>query len=412
MLITGATDGIGLALARRLHAAGTPLLLHGRRSAADVAAVDPAMFATVSYIQADLARPDAPARIAAQLEGQRPGVVVHNAAAAWYGQPDRQSASSIREMMEVNLQAPAALTHALLPRLAPGGRILFVGSVAARLPVPEYAVYGATKAGLEGLARSLHGEKGGIAVQVVSPGATATGLHAKAGIPQERMDWERFPAADVVAQRIQQAMASRRFTTVPGGGNRLLRAVGHNLAPLLDPLIARRRGRPPARGTAAGAGPAEERQALVTGGAAGIGGALTSRLAAAGYRVVIVDCDEEAAELRRREVEADGGRAEVLLCDLRDRGQRDRLLAALDRQPLLDLLVHNAVINHVAAFAAMTAVAAMTASTAATAVAAVASAITSAGRQPMVRPINPTTVIMATTRPSTSSFTLSFAVSP
>jgi len=88
------------------------------------------------------------------------------------------------------------------------GRVIFIGSVAAALPAPDYAVYGATKAALEGFARSLRVElRGRVGVQVIHPGATRTGMHAKAGAPLERMGWTDFPPPERAARQIVRAIA-------------------------------------------------------------------------------------------------------------------------------------------------------------------------------------------------------------
>ena len=239
-LITGASDGIGLALARIYLARGWRVLPLGRRPAAEL---EPAL--RDEYLRVDLAQPYAAALVAEAL--RRRGVaqleqLIHCAGIGAYGPVEAQTPEVISALLDVNLRAPIALTHALLPLLvAARGRVAFIGSVAAALPVPDYAVYGATKAGLEGFARSLRDElRGQVGVQLIHPGATRTGMHAKIGAPLERMGWSRFPPPERVAQQIAAAIEAGAAVTTIGAGNRLLRFAGRYLGGLVDRAAARR----------------------------------------------------------------------------------------------------------------------------------------------------------------------------
>jgi short-subunit dehydrogenase len=243
ILLTGATDGIGLALARHYQAEGHTLLLTGRRALPDR---DPALFTAASYCQADLAAPDCAPRIGAfvahALDGQPLDLLIHNAAMGYVGSTAEQPSASTRDMLAVNLRAPVALTHALLPHMRRGSsKIVFISSVVSALACPTYAVYGASKAALEGFARSLRAElRGSTDVQVIVPGATRTGMHAKSGADPAAIKWERFPPAEQVAAQIAHAIDSPRPTATIGGSNRLLRLGGRHTAGLFDWLMRRR----------------------------------------------------------------------------------------------------------------------------------------------------------------------------
>ncbi len=136
ILITGVTDGIGRALAQHYVAVGARVIGIGRRPAVDVPA---AFLSDGAYCQVDLARPAAAAAISLFLDERginRLDVLIHNAAVGWYGPIAEQSAAAIAEALAVNLRAPIALTHALLPRVtAARGVVAFVSSVHASLPV-------------------------------------------------------------------------------------------------------------------------------------------------------------------------------------------------------------------------------------------------------------------------------------
>ena len=139
ILITGATDGIGLAMARLWARQGwrqrlARLILVGRKALADL---DAAFFNANNYCQADLSQPHAPSQIAQWLDAQEIGrldLLVHNAGVGYVGDTGAQSATNVRQLIAVNLEAPLALTHQLLNRMTPTGKIVFISSVASALP--------------------------------------------------------------------------------------------------------------------------------------------------------------------------------------------------------------------------------------------------------------------------------------
>lgn len=213
VLLTGATDGIGLRLANLLDARGAAVLMVGRRPEAEIA---PRLVGRQRYVCADLSAKDGPPRV---LQGvDRTGwsaldLLVHNAASGWVGPLETQPPDSVDAILQTNLLAPIELSHRLLPRLLRNrGKIVFIGSTAAARACPRFAVYGATKAALAGFARSLRVElAGALDVQVLHPGPTRTALHAKAGAGPQRLDWA-FMDPDRMASAIMRAMASDRAT--------------------------------------------------------------------------------------------------------------------------------------------------------------------------------------------------------
>ncbi|CAN5318388.1 SDR family oxidoreductase [soil metagenome] len=167
-LITGSTDGIGLALARHLRSLGWRVITHGRRLVA--AASEP------DHCRADLAAPATAARTLDSFLASRGicslDLLVHNAAAGYVGSFTHQADQGIRDLVATNLQAPVAISHALAAHVqAARGKIVFIGSVVASLPCPDFAVYTATKAALAGFVRSLRAERH-LRAQILHPGAT------------------------------------------------------------------------------------------------------------------------------------------------------------------------------------------------------------------------------------------------
>lgn len=334
ILITGATSGLGLAMAEQYaQTAGVKLFLTGRQPYAPLSSPH-------NYCQADLSQPAAAATLAHWLAEQ--GVthlhrLIHNAALGQYGDPGSLPAAQILELVQVNLKAPLALTHTLLPLLqAAGGKIIFVSSVASVLPTADYALYTATKAAVDGLARNLRIElEGKVTVQLLHPGATNTGLHPKLGIPAEKMNWGKFPPAAQVARHMVQAIEqNHHLHTTIGLGNQLLRRVALTFPRPLAWAMRRTPSPTPA-----------PHHIAITGVADGLGRALAHRFAQAGWHITGIDVDvgkamETTAELRQHRVEM-----RFIAADLSRPADVAQVLHALEAGEPLGLFIHNAGIS-------------------------------------------------------------------
>lgn len=231
ILITGATDGIGLALARHYQGQGARLILIGRRALADL---DQQLFAEHCYCQSDLNDPTGIADISSWLHEKdirEINLVIHNAALGYIGAIEQQRAESIRTLLQVNLWSPIALTHLLYPLVKrAGGKFAFISSVATGMAGPNYAVYTATKAALEGFVRSwqieLAADRSPVRAQLIRPGATRTQMHKKSGGNPEQMGWQRFARPEAVAHQIVKALATEHRVVTLGIINQLLHWVG------------------------------------------------------------------------------------------------------------------------------------------------------------------------------------------
>ncbi|NJN18738.1 MAG: SDR family NAD(P)-dependent oxidoreductase [Oscillochloris sp.] len=231
VVITGASDGIGRALATIYRKRGATVYAVGRRR---FAAIVDAPFAADQYLQCDLSDGHAPQLIAAWLAKHgvtRLDVLIHNAGLGAYGPPAEADPAVTRAVVAVNLRAPIALTHVLLPQiLSARGTIVCISSVAAALSTPHYAVYSATKSALEGFARSLRVELGNRArVLVVRPGATRTEFHVRSGVPAGRMAVRRFPAPMRVARGISAAIDRGKPLSTVGTLNRVVAWAGRRM---------------------------------------------------------------------------------------------------------------------------------------------------------------------------------------
>ncbi|NJL06318.1 MAG: SDR family NAD(P)-dependent oxidoreductase, partial [Chloroflexaceae bacterium] len=234
VLITGATDGIGRALAQQYAARNVRLVLVGKRPHAEVAASDADLYPPHRYCQADLRDPACATqtitRFLAEQAITRLDVLLHNAGIGWYGPLAAQPTHSIDELLAVNLAAPIQITHALLPLVQRvRGTLVLVSSIAADLPSPDYPIYCASKAALDGFARSLRIELGDTAqVLVVHPGPTRTAIHTKSGIPTNPARLQRYPAAAWVARRTIAAIEQQRSEATPGALFQLVRQLGRH----------------------------------------------------------------------------------------------------------------------------------------------------------------------------------------
>ncbi|MCP4424232.1 MAG: SDR family NAD(P)-dependent oxidoreductase [Chloroflexi bacterium] len=353
IFITGATDGIGLALARFYKGQGERPFLLGRRSWSvlpDLAVEFPAD----DYCQADLAQPNCAAQVTDFLQArgvEQLDAVIHNAGTGYYGRTESQPPASINQLIDVNLTAPIALTQALLSWLPAGtGQVAFISSVMADLPGPDYAVYTATKAALDDFARNLRLElRGKVIVQAIHPGAARTGMHAKMGIPAGTMDWQNFPPAEKVAAQIAKQIARKRPSTAIGLTNQLLGWAGRNFGWLIDPMMQRQQEDRTAKAQRTQSGKAKN--CVITGAADGIGKALARRFAKAGYTVVGVDVDAARAAQTEAELAAEGANNSFVLADLSTAEGVETAVAALNAP--IDILIHNAGINAVGRFDAV-----------------------------------------------------------
>src|SRR5512137_641091 len=217
VLITGASSGIGLELARCFAADGCRLALVARKgNALEALATElrKAHKIQVQVFTADLAHPEAPSRLLAHLQsaGLKVDVLVNNAGFGAQGRFADLPLARQLDMLQVNITSLTHLTRLLLPPMLERrrGGILNVASTAAFQPGPGMAIYYATKAYVlsftEALAEELAGT--GLNVTAVCPGPTATNFGVAAGGQFKRITGRYSMSAASVARLGHHAFRS------------------------------------------------------------------------------------------------------------------------------------------------------------------------------------------------------------
>ncbi|UPK75790.1 SDR family oxidoreductase [Nocardioidaceae bacterium SCSIO 66511] len=191
--VTGASSGIGRAVACRLAAAGATVLAVARRGD-ELAAVadtypDGGGDGLVVPVVADVTDPDTPPRLREIVDqrSDRLDGLVNCAGLARFASIDAADLADLDRMLAVNVRAPAALVQALLPALrAAGGSVVNVTSIGGVVAMPNRALYGASKAAANSLTRSLaHELAPDVRVNAVVPGAVDTPMYADLGLDEQ-----------------------------------------------------------------------------------------------------------------------------------------------------------------------------------------------------------------------------------
>jgi short-subunit dehydrogenase len=182
ILLTGATGGLGHAIARALHQRGGKLILTGRRT--DV--LEP-LAAEVNgrALAIDLSDPAEVDRLVA--EAGEVDILVANAALPANGTLESFTMEEIDRALAVNLRAPIALAHALVPAMVKrgNGHLSFMSSLNGKAATPQTSIYNATKFGLRGFASALRADLrgNGVEVSAVFPGfIREAGMFADTGV--------------------------------------------------------------------------------------------------------------------------------------------------------------------------------------------------------------------------------------
>jgi short-subunit dehydrogenase len=236
-LITGASSGIGRELAKQLAARGHDLILVARRLEL-LEKLSAELHAEhgrhVEVVACDVSEPERRGWLAEQARatGLDIDVLVLCAGFGMGGELIEQDADRLQLMMRTNVESTVALAREFTPPMAARGRgsVLIVSSMAGNQPMPNLAVYAATKAAVTTFAEALHEELRvhGVSVTALCPGSVATDFaqiadmsHAEARLPKALI----ATAADTATAGLR-ALDRNRRVTVPGWGPRALTFTG------------------------------------------------------------------------------------------------------------------------------------------------------------------------------------------
>src|SRR5271170_1594506 len=227
-VVTGASAGIGEALATELAAAGANLVLTARRKdrlEALAAKLGAEFRIQTKVIVADLEQADAPEKIFAETEGAglQIDVLVNNAGFGYYGEFARGDPARQAAMVQVNCTAVVVLTNLFLPKMIARrrGHVLIVASTASYQPVPYLATYAATKVFDRFLAEAMAEEvkRYGIRVSALCPGPTESEFGEVAGVRVGES--RKFQSAAEVARLGLEGMVKGKPWVIPYAGGRI-----------------------------------------------------------------------------------------------------------------------------------------------------------------------------------------------
>lgn len=244
-LVTGASQGIGAAFARRLAARGHDLVLVARNADAMHALAGELESGgrSVEVLPADLTDTAQLAQVEARLADDSSSAVdllVNNAGFGTTGTFHDLGVDRLTDEITLNVTALMRLSHAALPGMVArkGGGIINISSIAGFQPTPRTSTYGATKAFVTSFSIALHAEyrSQGVNVLCVAPGATRTEWQERAGFDESSIPSFAWQTADEVAAGSLRAFDSKRALFTSGLPNKVL-AAGTHLAP--RSLVAR-----------------------------------------------------------------------------------------------------------------------------------------------------------------------------
>ena len=236
-LVTGASSGIGEAIARRLAERGHRLILVARstdalRALANELSTEHGVRA--EPLACDLTDPDARDRLASEVAGLGldVSILVNNAGFGVYAPFSKSDRERELAQVRINTEAVVDLTARYLPAMVRRGEgaVLITASTAAFQPLPGNAAYAASKAFALNFADALHREAGqsGVTVTALCPGPVKTGFQDASGAHDFAATLPKplWRSADQVADAALRGLEKGRRVVVPGTPNRLLAALG------------------------------------------------------------------------------------------------------------------------------------------------------------------------------------------
>jgi short-subunit dehydrogenase len=241
VLLTGATGGLGRAIAQAVAARGATLVLSSRKKDELKELADSLPGTGHRSLVSDLAQQGADLRLLEQAGAI--DVLVANAALPGSGRLDGFSQEEIARALRVNLEAPIRMARELVPRFVErrSGHLVFISSISGRAPTARASLYAATKFGLRGFALCLREDlrPTPVGVSLVSPGTIReAGMFADSGVPPHPLLGSGTPE-QVGAAVVSAIERNRGEVTVAPLRQRALGNLAHNLPELSGRIAGR-----------------------------------------------------------------------------------------------------------------------------------------------------------------------------
>jgi short-subunit dehydrogenase len=244
-LITGASSGIGFELAKIMAAKGHNLILVARREPelrALKQELESKFNVKIEIVAIDLSIPQSAKTLFEFCQHKQIAIdcLINNAGYGDYGKFDGSKSDIYQNMLQLNIMSLTELTSLFVigMKARRNGRILNIGSIAAFLPMPNLAVYAASKAYVmqftEALSFELRGS--GVSATLLSPGVTETGFVSRAKMGGAANAKEGMMDARTVAQAGYNAMMAGKLNVTPGWKNKLM-TFGSKTLPSREALL-------------------------------------------------------------------------------------------------------------------------------------------------------------------------------
>lgn len=234
-VVTGASSGIGAALATELARRGHGLILVARREAilrATAVELAARFGVEVEVMATDLSDPESIEGLCKRLAGREISILCNNAGIATFGPLVELDATYEQAQVRLNTVAVHDLTLAVLPQMVKrgSGGILMVGSAAGNMPIPNNATYAASKAFVNSLSESMRGEVAeyGVHVTLLAPGPvrTQTPSPEEASIVDRVVPNFLWNSSEYVAKLSLDALERNKMRVVPGALSKSMSVAG------------------------------------------------------------------------------------------------------------------------------------------------------------------------------------------
>ena len=243
-LLTGATGGIGVALAHEMARTGVKLVLTGRCEARLSALADALpKNSVVAVVAADMLCATHMERLADTAKRLQVDTLVNLSGVNELAWLEDQSGESVEQMVALNLTAPIRLTQLLLShfRRCGAGLVVNIGSAFGAIGYPGYSAYSASKFGLRGFSEALRREIRGTGIDVlyIAPRATATGMNSAAADKLNHALGNKLDSPQQVARIVTRAIKRRAKSTSIGWPERLFIGLNQVFPGVVDKALGK-----------------------------------------------------------------------------------------------------------------------------------------------------------------------------